>query len=83
MSKVKKPPADLARSADAQNLKSDEERLGVSATTYLTLCAWLGIHAAFAFVVVTAIAWIWLALCRRYPMIAIFTISLIRGLFRR
>jgi hypothetical protein len=64
---------------------SDEDRAGLSATTFLTLCiAWGPNRACFAIMTV-AIGALWIALCRRYPAVGtltgIFIVSFVQGLF--
>ena len=62
---------------------SDEERLGISATTFLMLCLWLGPRLAVSLIVVVGVGTLWFLACRRWPLFAIFSIGLLRGLFRR
>jgi hypothetical protein len=61
----------------------DQELLARSATLYLLLCTWLGIHRAAFVIAVAAILAVWIAACRRWPLAWVFTIGLIRGLLRR
>ena len=63
--------------------RRDSELLGISATTFLTLCLWLGPQVACSLIFVIAIGYVWFAACRRWPIVAVFTVGLIRGLFRR
>ena len=58
---------------------NDEAQLGLSATTFLTLCiAWGPDRACFAITVVAAIAG-WIALARRFPLVGYFTIVFFDG----
>jgi hypothetical protein len=52
---------------------SDDDRIGLSATTFLVLSIWLGPHAAVWLIAITAIIALWIALCRRFPLIGWFT----------
>ena len=61
----------------------DHELLGRSAVLYLMLTTSLGIHLAFALVVVVGVVTLWALACRRWPLFAIFTLGFVRGLFRR
>jgi hypothetical protein len=63
--------------------KRDEALLGISATTFLILCIWLGPHVAFSLIVVSALIAGWVLACRRWPIVAVFTLGFIRGLLRR
>ncbi len=69
--------------ANTNSTISDEDRLGLSATTFLMLCIWLGPRTAVSLIVVVAIVALWIAMCRRWPWLAVFSIGLIRGLFSR
>ena len=62
---------------------SDEDRTGLSATTFLMLCIWLGPRLAVSLIVIIAIAALWAAACRRWPWFAVFSIGLVRGLMGR
>ena len=60
---------------------SDADRLGLSATTFLTLCiAWGPSRACFVIMLVAIGAgWFWL--CRRWPIVGWLTCVFINGLF--
>jgi hypothetical protein len=60
-----------------------ERQLGLSATTFLILCLWLGPHVTVPLLFVIAIAVVWFLACKRWPLFAVFTIGFLRGLFRR
>jgi hypothetical protein len=64
---------------------SDADRAGLSATTFLMLCVWLGPHAAFWLIAITAIVAMWIAMCRRVPTLGyfsgVFIVGFIQGLF--
>jgi hypothetical protein len=62
---------------------SDEDRLGVSATTFLTLCIWLGPDRAVFLVTIAAIGSGWFWLCRKWPILGWATLGFIRGLLGR
>jgi hypothetical protein len=62
---------------------SDEDRAGISATTFLMLGIWLGPDRAVFLIVVVAIVSLWFLACRRWPWFAWFTINFLNGLFRR
>ncbi len=64
-------------------IRKSKELLGVTAVTFLTLCVWLGPDRAVFLLAVVAIGSLWLLGCRRWPLVAIFTIGVIRGLLRR
>jgi hypothetical protein len=51
--------------------KRDEGLLGVSATTFLILCIWLGPRLACSLIVVVAVV-TWALACRRWPWFAVF-----------
>jgi hypothetical protein len=63
--------------------------LGISATTFLTLCVWMGPDAACWLIGVAAFIALWTALCRRFPTFGYlsgvffnsFVLGLIGGLF--
>ena len=67
----------------------DSALLAVTATTYLVLGVAFGVHAAFALVLGAAIIALWVAACRRFPVVARlthafffgFVSGLISGLF--
>ena len=52
---------------------SDADRTGLSATTFLILCIWLGPRLACSLPIVVAIATLWFLACRRWPIVAVFT----------
>jgi hypothetical protein len=58
----------------------DKYLLGISATTYLAMCAFFGVHAAFYLTVGTAIVATWAALCRRWPWLGWLSIAFLTGL---
>ena len=60
-----------------------ERQLGLSATTFLTLCVAFGADRTVFVLTIIAIGWAWFALCRRFPLVASFTRSFARGLFGR
>jgi hypothetical protein len=45
---------------------SDEDRTGLSATTFIMLCIWLGPDRAVFLITVTAILTVWFLACRRW-----------------
>ena len=49
-------------------------QLGVSATTFLTLCVWLGPNRACFVIALAAIVAAWVALCRRFPFVGVLTL---------
>ena len=53
--------------------------LAVSATTYLVLGVAFGIHAAFTLVVLAAVVALWVALCRRFPVVGALTLAFVSG----
>ena len=55
--------------------------IGTTCTTYLVLVAWLGIHAAFYWVVLIAVIVGWWKLCARFPLVRIATLGFFEGLF--
>jgi hypothetical protein len=63
----------------------DGALLAVTATTYLLLGVAFGVHVAFALVVASAVVTLWVAACRRFPLVRWFTqgfvLGLISGLF--
>jgi hypothetical protein len=69
--------------ANANSSISDADRAGISATTYLLLVAAWGPHRAFYVVIVAAILTAWFMACRRWPLLAVFSIGVLRGLLRR
>ena len=62
---------------------SDEERLGISATTFLAMCIWRGPNRTRFLLMLVAIGTAWWWLCRRFPVVAWFTLGVLRGLFGR
>ena len=63
-------------------IRSSKRLLAISATTFLLLGIWLGPDRAVFMIAVAAIVAGWVALCRRFPLVAIFTLGLFRGLVR-
>jgi hypothetical protein len=67
----------------------DSALLAVTATTYLLLGVAFGVHVAFTLVVVSALVALWVAACRRFPVVGWltyiffngFVLGLIGGLF--
>jgi hypothetical protein len=57
--------------------------LGVSATTYLALCVWLGPNIATFLIVVVAIGAVWFWFAGRFPRTAWVAYGFLRGLFGR
>jgi hypothetical protein len=55
--------------------KRDEALLGISATTFLILCIWLGPKVAVLLIFVVAIVTLWFLACRRWPIVAVFTLA--------
>ena len=47
--------------------------LGQSGSTYLLLCCQLGPRRAFVLLNLIALGAMWLLLCRRYPLVGVFT----------
>jgi hypothetical protein len=62
---------------------NDQHRAGLSATTFLLLGVWLGPDRAVFLLTVIAILTLWFLACRRWPIVAIFTAGVVRGLLRR
>jgi hypothetical protein len=60
-----------------------EAQIGVTATTFLALSIWIGPDRAVFLFAVVAIVAIWIASCHRWPLVAVFTIGVVRGLLRR
>jgi hypothetical protein len=58
---------------------SRQALIGISATTYLMLCLWLGPHAACWLIALAAIiaGWVWLAY--RFPLVGWFTTVFFAG----
>jgi hypothetical protein len=56
-------------------------QIGMTATTLLTLCMWLGPNRALFVVLVAGGLWARFATCRRYPAVA--WMGFLRGLFGR
>jgi hypothetical protein len=67
-------PAGIRRSKDL---------LGVTATTLLMLCIWLGPDRACLFIAIAAVLTIWVLACRRWPLVLVFRMGILRGLLRR
>ena len=65
------------------NSISDEERLGISATTFLAMCIWRGPNRTRFVLMLVAILAGWFWLCRRFPAVAWITRGFLRGLFGR
>jgi hypothetical protein len=63
--------------------KRDEALLGISATTFLILCIWLGPKVAVSLIFVVAIVTLWFLACRRWAIVAVFTLDFVRGLLGR
>jgi hypothetical protein len=59
--------------------KRDEALLGVSATTFLLLCLWLGPDRAVFLLAVVAIVAMWIAICRKWPIVGYFTVVFLGG----
>jgi hypothetical protein len=59
---------------------SDADRAGISATTFIALCLWMGPDRAVFLLTVVAIGVAWFWLCRRFPLVVWFTAGFIRGL---
>jgi hypothetical protein len=53
--------------------------LGVSAVTFLTLCVWIGPHAACWLVAIAAIIAMWVWLCRCFPTFVWLTAEFFDG----
>lgn len=49
--------------------RNSKALLTVTATTYLVLGLALGIHAAFTLVIAAAVVALWIAACRRFPVV--------------
>lgn len=60
-----------------------EAQLGLSATTFLMLCLWLGPRLACSWLTVIGAVALWLALGRRWPILVSLSASFVRGLFGR
>jgi hypothetical protein len=67
----------------AYRTRSTKILLGASATTFLTLCVWLGPDRACFFIAIAAILTVWFWLCRRSPAVGWLTVGFIRGLTGR
>ena len=69
------------------NSYANSDRLGLSATTFLMLCMWLGPDRAVFLLTAVAIAAAWVALCKRFPTVGFLTGAffngLLGGLFRQ
>jgi hypothetical protein len=59
--------------------KRDEGLIGVSATTFLLLCLWLGPDRAVFPLAGVAIVAGWCLLCRRFPIVGYFTAVFLGG----
>jgi hypothetical protein len=57
----------------------DEDRLSISATTFLLLCLWLGPQLACWLIAIVAIVAMWIALCRRFPFLGHLTVVFVGG----
>jgi hypothetical protein len=64
---------------DAAEIGGGVDRLGLSATTFLMLCIWLGPDRAVFLITVAAIVALWVAVCRRWPIIGYFSIIFLDG----
>jgi hypothetical protein len=62
---------------------SDADRTGLSATTFLILCIWLGPRLACSWLTVVAAVALWAAACRRWPILVSLSASFLRGLLGR
>jgi hypothetical protein len=60
---------------------SDADRAGLSAVVFLMLCIWLGPQAACWLVAIAAIVAMWVALCRRFPVVGYLTYRFFLGFF--
>jgi hypothetical protein len=63
--------------------RRDEALLGISATTFLLLCVWLGPRLACSLLTIIGAMALWLAMCRRWPILASISVGFLRGLFNR
>ena len=54
-------------------------QLGLSATTFLILCIWLGPDRACFFIGLAAFIAVWAALCKRFPALGWFTTAFFFG----
>ena len=54
-------------------------QIGVTATTFLALCIWLGPNAACWLIVIAAFIACWAWLCVRFPFFGVFTVACISG----
>ena len=61
-------------------IPSSRRLLAVSAVTYLALAIFVGVHAAFYLVIASALIALWVALCRRFPVVGILTLAFVSGL---
>jgi hypothetical protein len=68
---------------DAADLGGGVDRIGLSATTFLLLGIWLGPDRACFLIAVAAILTVWFWACRRWPLVAVFTLGFFRGLLGR
>lgn len=62
------------------NSYANSDRLGLSATTFLMLCMWLGPDRAVFLLTAVAIAAAWVALCKRFPTVGFLTGAFFNGL---
>lgn len=62
---------------------NDQHRAGLSVTTFIMLCVWLGPRLACSLLFVIGVGAVWFLACRRWPIVAIFTAGVVRGLLRR
>ena len=58
-------------------------QIGVTATTFLALCVWIGPDRACFLIAIAAILTIWFWLCCRFPTAALIATGFIRGLTGR
>jgi hypothetical protein len=63
--------------------RSDADRAGISASTYLLLVAAWGPHRAFYVVMLVAILVGWFWLIRRFPLLGWALLGFLRGLLGR
>ena len=62
-----------------KRIRRSKRALGVTAVTFLTLCVWLGPHAACWLIAIAAVVALWAALCRRFPVVGYLTGAFFRG----
>ena len=65
--------------AAPRRIRRSKELLGSSAVTFLALCIWMSPNAACWFVGIAAIIAVWVALCRRFPVVSYLTGAFFRG----